>query len=611
MKRFFISLLLLYASHAWIPSTPPPQPSVRHAATVAPVDGEAVLQDDNENDVQAAVLQAITQNCPAAVAYAQEFGLAHSDAGWFALFAALRQAAPLDFKGQPILLRAADVQKALRDDIRWPAAGYFDMTALAQALEDDFLDAARGSTDTRKGWQITDVSVPRGDSFEEARMTFADVQAALDKGTVIFNAAGAHIPTLAVPTLCCTDATALPAALNLYVTAADRRTSAPPHTDKQDVVVMQRTGAKHWRVYRPPAPKPHADPYARGKGDDALPLHTLAADDLLLETVLTPGDVLFIPAAFPHTTSTVLNNMVDHHQDTSIHLTVNMDHHIWELDYLSARRLALRRAGVADTALGKQADGENYYTGACNLLTDTNLRNDLFSPLPLGLLQDDGDALVDDVTHELERISRAVDAETYQAVPSTVWKETVMRLQQQGRELWDTHRDMYLAALEEGRTREAEAAMTAHLKEKRVLTPERMQRLSLFRVKRYYDQINAAKESLKEWSYAGAQASTSGPAALPPDWAFTLPVKVGDHVEADLGGALFPATVSRASGGTYDVQFFDGDRETNLQRSQIKLSAPPATPSTTGSGSDEVDTSKMTPKQLKRWKKQQQKLKKQ
>jgi hypothetical protein len=30
--------------------------------------------------------------------------------------------------------------------------------------------------------QITDVSTPRGDSFEEARMTFEEVEAALDKG---------------------------------------------------------------------------------------------------------------------------------------------------------------------------------------------------------------------------------------------------------------------------------------------------------------------------------------------------------------------------------------------------------------------------------------------
>lgn len=453
-------------------------------------------------------------------------------------------------------------------------------------------------------------------------MTFGDVQNALEKGTVIFNAAGAHIPKLARPTLCCTDAATLPAALNLYVTAAGKRTSAPPHTDKQDVVVVQSTGAKHWRVYSPPDPthKADAEMFARGKGDDALPLHLLQefGCKLLLETVLTPGDVLYIPAAFPHTTSTAsltADNVPDN--ETSIHLTINLDHHIWELDYLSARRLALRRAHVADTALEKVTDGQNYYTGKCNLLADETLRNELFSPLPLGFLSDNQEtavAVANQATTELERISKAIDVETANAVPPGVWKETIERLQQQGKELLEIHRDMYLAAIEEGRLRESEDAMTAHLdsgsSSRSALSPERMQRLSLFRVKKFYDKINESKGSLKEWSFAGESpemsSSTTAAAALPSNWAFSMPVKVGDRVEADLGGAFFPATVSRASGGTFDVQFFDGDRETNLDRSQIKLMAPPAT----AIAGDDVDTSNMTPKQLKRWKKEQQKLQK-
>lgn len=108
---------------------------------------------------------------------------------------------------------------------------------------------------------MTTVSEPRGQSFEEARMTLEDVEAALEKGTVIFNSAGAHIPKLACATLAAVDATSLPNALNMYVTAPGKRTSAPPHTDKQDVVVVQTSGSKHWKVYSPPEPsmKPSAD----------------------------------------------------------------------------------------------------------------------------------------------------------------------------------------------------------------------------------------------------------------------------------------------------------------------------------------------------------------
>ena len=361
--------------------------------------------------------------------------------------------------------------------------------------------------------QITDVSVPRGESFEEARMTFEDVLKALEKGTVILNAAGAHIPKLAGPSLACTDATSLPCALNLYVTAADKRTSAPPHTDKQDVVVVQTQGRKHWKVFAPPDParKPGADIFARGKMDDSLPLYSLVEmSDLLLETTLNPGDALFVPAGFPHTTATVTDD--DTSQETSVHLTLGIDHHIWELDYLQTRRLALRRACVADTALGQSADGDNPFVGQVNELPDA-VRSEIMAELPLGLLEEEGDEkaadVVDTTVAELERISTAVDAETAGKVDASVWRETVERVRQQGMELLETHRDMYLAAMEEGRIREAEDAMTAHLTTRQTMSPERIQRLSLFRVKRYYDQINESKQKLKEWSFAGVSSSSS------------------------------------------------------------------------------------------------------
>jgi len=456
--------------------------------------------------------------------------------------------------------------------------------------------------------------VPRGESFEEARMTFEDVLKALEKGTVILNAAGAHIPKLAGPSLACTDATALPCALNLYVTAADKRTSAPPHTDKQDVVVVQTQGRKHWKVFAPPDParKPGADIFARGKMDDSLPLYSLVeTSELLLETTLNPGDALFVPAGFPHTTATVTDDDTTS-PETSVHLTLGIDHHIWELDYLQTRRLALRRAGVADTALGQSADGDNPFVGQVNELPDA-VRSDIMAELPLGLLEEEGDeivaAMVDTTIAKLERISKAVDAETAGKVDASVWRETVERVRQQGMELLETHRDMYLAAMEEGRIREAEDAMTAHLTTRQTMSPERIQRLSLFRVKRYYDQINESKQKLKEWSFAGVAAAADVNAApvLAADWAFTMPVQVGDKVEADLGGAFFPATVTRASGGTYDVAFFDGDRETGLDRSMIKLLSPGKA---AVSSAADVDTSQMTAKQLKRWKKQQEKLQK-
>merc|ERR1712154_597041 len=112
--------------------------------------------------------------------------------------------------------------------------------------------------------------------------------------------------------------------------------------------------------------------------------------------------------------------------------------------------------------------------------------------------------------------------------------ETVERIRQYGMELLDIHRDMYLAAIEEGREREAEEAMTAHLQSsnrKAPMTQDRIQRLSLFRVKPFYDKVGEVKENLNEWSKSGLSATGNAgkiKAELPENWEFTTPLKVGD-----------------------------------------------------------------------------------
>ena len=253
-------------------------------------------------------------------------------------------------------------QKPVLMDAVAGVAGSFDLEQLKAAVDSDFLDAGRGIPDGAGGWKMAPVSQPRGPSFEDAKMRYVDVEEALKQGTVVFNSAGAHIPILGTMCLAAMDAFQLPNCLNLYVTAKGTATSAPPHTDKQDVFVLQSCGAKRWRVYEPPPPasKPHADPLARGKAHDALSLSEMA--DPLIDCVLAPGHVLYIPAGFPHTTDTVNTEAAgESAASDSVHLTIGIDTHIWGLNYASLRAGALARAKLPDALNVQTLPREAYW----------------------------------------------------------------------------------------------------------------------------------------------------------------------------------------------------------------------------------------------------------
>ena len=77
---------------------------------------------------------------------------------------------------------------------------------------------------------------------------------------------------------------------------------------------------------------------ARGKANDRLELDELGPP--LIDTVLTPGQVLYVPAGYPHTTDTVhLDGAGEAAEQDSVHLTIGIDTHIWGLNYAGARKV--------------------------------------------------------------------------------------------------------------------------------------------------------------------------------------------------------------------------------------------------------------------------------
>ena len=181
------------------------------------------------------------------------------------------------------------------------------------------------------------------------------------------------------------------------------------------------------------------------------------------------------------------------------------------------------------------------------------------------------------------------------------WISVVERFREAGQDILSTHRDMYLAAIEEGRKRKEEGDGP--------MTQDKMDRLSLFRVPPYFEKLEKAKGGLREWAVQGMGGGKGGVdegegSGVPDDWATSWELKVGDPVDADLGGCMFPAAVMKVNeGGTYDVQFFDGEVEKGVARDAIVLKVKP-TLGGGGGGEGGIDTAGLTKKEIKRLKKQ-------
>ena len=103
-----------------------------------------------------------------------------------------------------------------------------------------------------------------------------------------------------------------PVQINAYITPAQSR-GFDPHYDVHDVFVLQIAGRKRWTVHEPVREHPFADePWSQ----HAAAVAARATEPPAIETVLSPGDSLYLPSGWIH--SAVAQG------GTTVHVTVGM-----------------------------------------------------------------------------------------------------------------------------------------------------------------------------------------------------------------------------------------------------------------------------------------------
>ncbi|WP_247596340.1 MULTISPECIES: cupin domain-containing protein [unclassified Rhodococcus (in: high G+C Gram-positive bacteria)] len=156
-----------------------------------------------------------------------------------------------------------------------------------------------------------------------------------------------------------------PSQVNAYITPASSR-GFDPHYDVHDVFVLQISGEKRWILHPPVHTHPLADqPWS----DRRSAVEQQALEAPAVDTVLEPGDALYLPRGWIHSAEAL--------GDTTIHLTIGV--------------ASFNRFDVATQLIGLLAD-------------DAGLRE----PLPAGIDLTDSDALAPHIDRVLDSIGSIV-----------------------------------------------------------------------------------------------------------------------------------------------------------------------------------------------------------
>jgi len=180
---------------------------------------------------------------------------------------------------------------------RAPAlAGSFSLSDVRSAVADGQLLAGQNAFLVRNPESFETVAGLRSGTV----LTAEALEIGLSNGTMVLNDAAAAWAQLFDVVRAGVRGLGLPVGVNVYITHSSLERSTPLHTDRQDVMVMQCEGRKHWRVHGPLVRFP-AEHQERGKSGNRI--SAMEAGPALIDMTLSPGDLLYIPRGFVHSTS--------------------------------------------------------------------------------------------------------------------------------------------------------------------------------------------------------------------------------------------------------------------------------------------------------------------
>eukprot|EP00429_Kryptoperidinium_foliaceum_P009159 CAMPEP_0176025650 /NCGR_PEP_ID=MMETSP0120_2-20121206/12552_1 /TAXON_ID=160619 /ORGANISM="Kryptoperidinium foliaceum, Strain CCMP 1326" /LENGTH=509 /DNA_ID=CAMNT_0017358837 /DNA_START=95 /DNA_END=1624 /DNA_ORIENTATION=- len=268
----------------------------------------------------------------------QDFSSSDGETAWKFLTGIARSETFLNeyWQKKPFLIRA-------KDNGGW-SKSCFTVERDLRLMDNSYITGYKTAEILRNGTKTDTWALAPLKENPAQRTAWSDVEDALNGGTIYFNTAGSLWRNLGGLCRMTGYAFGLPPNVNVYCTPPGCPLSVPLHTDKQDVFVFQSQGAKRWRVFNPPPRSKGKDPLARGKNGDVLSIEELG--EPLIDTVVQPGDILYVPEGFPHTTDTI--NPVDGadksaFNEASIHLTMGLDANVWCLTLAHMRWSLLQR----------------------------------------------------------------------------------------------------------------------------------------------------------------------------------------------------------------------------------------------------------------------------